>query len=293
VHAQTPVRLSWTRVALLVGDYAGACPRRYAYRYVAGLPAPSTSALVAGTAYDHGLRALFEARRLGETETSALAAAHQHAEETLTARWAETGEPDDRLTETLALVREAVAHFAAKRPGLVPAALQSEHRFTVRVGDEVVTVVGWSDRIDADGTLVEHKWSGSPRWRHGAEGQEWEAEWAASARDQLTLYWLARRAEAARGLPQPAPVVPRGRVEVLFQRRGLTEPQLRCLELTFGPEDEARVLQAVANAWAVIRAGRFPARPGPACRWCPYQERCRGDEEARGTPFAALTEGAA
>jgi len=189
VRVQTPIRLSWTRLALLVGDYPSACPRRYAYRYVAGLPAPSGASLVAGTAFDRGLRALFEARRRGEGEEAALAAARQVAEGALAAGWPQTGESAERLAETLALVQEAVAYFAARRPGLVPAALQSEHRFTLREpGGEVVTVVGWSDRIDPDGTLVEHKWSGSPRWRNGPEGQEWEEGWAASARDQLALY---------------------------------------------------------------------------------------------------------
>lgn len=271
-------------------DYPNACPRRYAYRYVAQLPSPASAALVAGTAFDRGLRALFEARQDGLAGKAALEAAWQAAREALEAAWPETQEPQERLIEQIALVEQAVAHFARERPTLVPAALQSEHRFAVRApGGEVVTVVGYSDRIDPDGTITEHKWSGSPRWRNGANGsQEWEQEWAASARDQLALYWLARRAEAARGVPQPAPVVPRGRVEVLYQRRGLTEPQLRCLDFTFEPEDEARVLRALAQAWEVLRAARFPARPGPACRWCPYQERCRADEASRGLSFAEL-----
>jgi PD-(D/E)XK nuclease superfamily len=170
----------------------------------------------------------------------------------------------------------------------VPAALQTKHTYTVRQHDgRILRVVGWSDRVDSDGATVDHKWTGSRPWN---EEGEWDQGWALDKRDQLCMYWLARRAEERRGVAQFAPVAPRGRLEVLYMRVGQGEPQLNTLEFEFGPEDEHRVLEMVREADAILQAGRLPARPGDPCGFCSYRSLCRRHEEraATLTPFATL-----
>lgn len=283
-------RLSWSQIHQLVPEYELACPRQYAYQRVARLPITTNASMAAGSAFDEGLNVLLRARIEGRPEGEALELAWRAAAANLEQRLARLPEPPDqeRAAAYAAMIEVAIADFAKERADLVPAAVQVEHSYTVRMRDRrLVTVVGWSDRIDRDGTIVDHKFSGMPRWRNG--GGEWDQAWVRERRDQLCLYWLARRAEARRGLPQPAPVVARARLEVMYQKLGLASPQLRSLELEFGEEDEQRALAALRVAYETIAARRFPARPGPACRWCSFRERCTSDEERRGTAFAELT----
>jgi hypothetical protein len=265
--------------------YPYAC---HGYSRVLGLREPPSVRLIAGRAYDEGVNALLAARMASRPEEEALntawrvaAVAFDHGIEQLPDRL-----DREQADGYAAMVEAAVACFKAGHPGLVPAALQTEHTYTVGVaGGGKVTVRGRSDYIEADGTIVENKLSGVPRWDR--EG-EWDQRWVAEKRDQLVLYWLARKAEERRGKPQPAPVVPRGRFNVLHARIDRKEPKFRSLVVEFNSDDERRALEAVRDAHAVLRDGRLPARPGPACSFCGYRARCQEDEIRRGAAFTDL-----
>jgi hypothetical protein len=188
-------------------------------------------------------------------------------------------------------VDAVIAHEVRRRLPETPphaAAVQMRHEFTVSALDEParnVHVVGFSDKIEEDGEIVDHKWSGSAKWdKAGTVDPVWFSE----NYDQLAEYWLSRRAEERRGLPQPAPVVPRGRIVVCYHRLGMLRPQVREFPAAFDETDERRVIGIIRWADAAIRRGHLPARPGVACKFCSYVGRCRSDEERNGTPFALL-----
>jgi hypothetical protein len=285
----TGQRLSWSQIHQLAPDYELACPRQWAYQRVLRLPTTGSVAMYAGGAVDAGLTALLAARMKRRKEDRAIDLAKRAGRDRLDESLAALQEPlhEEQAAAYGQLVETAIEHFARERGRLVPAAVQTEHAYTVRQRDgALVTVVGWSDRIDKDGVVVDHKFSGVPRWKNG--GDEWDEAWVRERRDQLCLYWLARRAERKRGEGRRTPVVPRARLEVIYAKVGLRTPQLRALELEFGPEDEERALEAVRTAYETVRDGRLPARPGPACRWCSFRDRCVDDEKRRGLAFVDL-----
>ncbi|PZR66773.1 MAG: hypothetical protein DLM66_12790 [Candidatus Dormiibacter spiritus] len=280
--------LSWSQVAMVEPSYKFACGRKWGYSRILQLREPPGIRLIAGRAYDEGINALLGARMAALSASEALNTAWKVAAVSFDQGIEGFREPLEKAQADsyAVMVEAAIACFHRELPGLVPAALQSDHSYTVRTADGgSVSVRGRSDYIEPDGTIVENKLSGLARWNR--EG-EWDEAWVAEHRDQLVLYWLARRAEERRGIAQPAPVVPRARFDVIHAHVGLKEPKLRSLVLEFDVEDERRALAAVRNANAIIRDGRLSARPGPACDWCGFRDRCRADEVARGASFSDL-----
>ena len=295
-----PDHLSWSQVARLVPNYRFACARAWAYDKLAGLPFESSPALAAGDAFDDGVNSLLVARMQGRDEGTALEWATRAVGEKLPSAMERVPNPPgpDKIEEYIGAVNRALAHFARERVGLIPAAVQTKHRYTVRQRDgEIRSLVGYSDRIDPDGAVVDHKYSGSARWHAGTppevvrgdvNDELWDGDWVRDKMDQLCVYWLARRAEEARGVNQPAPVIARGKLDVMFMRVDMKMPQLRSYVVEFNEEDERRVLEAIRQAHDIIRDGRLPARPGEACGFCSHTARCRADEERRGASFAEV-----
>lgn len=273
---------------MLDPSYKFACGRKWGYSRILQLREPPNARLIAGRAYDEGINALLGARMAGLSAAEALNTAWTLAAVVFDQGIEGLPEPleEDQAYSYTTMVEAAITCFHREMPGLVPAALQTDHSYTVRTADGgSVSVRGRSDYLEADGTIVDNKLSGLARWNR--EG-EWDEAWVAEHRDQLIFYWLARKAEERRGVAQPAPVVPRARFDVLHAQIGLKEPKLRSLVLEFDIEDERRALAAVRNASAIIRDGRLAARPGPACDFCGFRDRCREDEMARGAAFSDL-----
>ncbi|SRR6266567_1767023 len=299
LHAP-PAHLSYSQVTKLVARYKYSCPRQWGYDKLASLPFQPSPVLLAGSAFDEGINALLQARMQALSEAQARVWAWQTVQDKWKERLPELREPlpAEKQEAYLKAVRLGMTAFAATHPELVPAAVQQRHDYHVHVGpapNDFRTVTGYSDRIEEDGTLIDMKWSGSKRWKEkeakeGKSGEiEWDEGWTREKRDQLAMYWMAREIEQARGDRDPvAPVIPRGRLEVLYMRLNQKEAQLRSIEFEFTAEDRQRVVEAILEADRVIRENRLPARPGDACGFCSFRARCQSDEMRRGQAFADL-----
>ena len=283
-----PLHISFGQVAALHPYYRYACARKYGYKYLLGAQEPMNLALVMGRAFDEGLNAFFRLRMTGASAADAWP----------TVVLAATVAFDTQIDDAVDPPRDEGSHLDALRLGLratiaaqehaVPAAVQQHHTFTVRSldGERTIVVDGYSDRIDADGTVVDHKWSGSPRWDRA---DVWDADWVREKRDQACFYWMARVAEAKRGVEQPAPISNTARLVVCYMRARNRTPVVRSLDLRFGEADVVDIVRRIGEAEAIRRAGRLPARPGEACRFCFHLGRCRDDEQARGMDFPSVT----
>jgi hypothetical protein len=297
-----PTHLSWSQVSKLAGRYPYSCARAWAYDKRLGLPFVSSPALLLGSAIDAGANAFFKVRMAGgeidtATEAAGTAAGHEWSARLAEATMNEALTPEREALYVQAL-GEALAVYCAARAEIIPGAVQQKHTFTVRAAaGHAITVIGYSDRIDADGTIVDLKYSGSAKWDSAGN---WNTEWVDEKRDQLAIYYLARIAEwnrfrnrvgagdltATWGGPE---VVPRARLEVVYHRVGMRTPQFRLLDLEFHDADVERVVANIREADERARSGIYPARPGAACQWCSHVTRCREDEAQRTPRFTDLT----
>jgi hypothetical protein len=293
VLVDRPAHLSWSQVAKLatgISEYG--CPAQWGYSYRLGLPFVSSPAIATGTAIDAGLNAFFAARMAGKD----LAEATSLADDACSAGWrkaVDTGNFDEPLSPEkdaayLLTARNGLAVAITAHQDVIPAALQTRHTYTVRSldGTRIREVIGFSDRIDQDGTIVDHKASGSVRW--DGDGV-WHEDWIRERRGQLATYYVSRLAEQARGEALVAPVIPRGRLTVIYCSLRLKTPQVRSLDIDLTDEDVERVLAAVREADVLAAGEHLPVRPGKSCGFCSFVARCRDDQAARCLPFTALT----
>lgn len=290
-----PEHISYSQLTMLDPKYKYACGRKWAYRYRLKLPEARTPALAVGSAIDEAINAFFLARLRGIEPMDAGALGIEAGTQRLRAEdpivW-ETGEgyPQDVAQQYEDILVAAFAAFAHSEGSAKVARVQDRHIFNLGLDDRhIMPVVGYSDRIDTDGTLVDHKFSGSPRWDKDGN---WHEDWVGEKRDQLLIYWLARQAEERRtGQPLDPPLNGRGRLVVIYHRLGLLRPQVHAKEMALNFEaGGAELLERLAHVAREVQADHYPARPGEACRFCPYLSRCREDEASRGTPFFDLIE---
>jgi PD-(D/E)XK nuclease superfamily len=295
---EVPNALSYTQLAMLHPSYRYACGRKYGYRYRLGLPDERSPALAVGSAFDVAANTFFAARMQGreplEAGAMALEAGTERFRDEDDSVFTDARGGDTRQRYEDILV-SAFAAFIHHEGGADVAVVQDKHLFNLKLDEQhAMPVVGYSDRIDADGTLVDHKFSGSARWAKEEEDQPlvWHEEWVQERRDQLLIYWLARAAEERRtGQPLSPPLNGKGRLVVTYHKVGLLKPQVRVCELDLSLEDGGQaLLLRLGQAARAAQEGRYPARPGPACGFCSYVGRCRADEEARGRPFFELIE---
>lgn len=269
-----PKHLSWSQVSNLSGLYRLSCPRQWAYYKLFGLTSPANANMICGALLDDAIQVFWMTRRRGETSVAATAAALSFLEADAPRReW-----PDpDRAGDYTAAVLGGMAAFAdAHVAAPVPATCQDKHEFTVRGNDgALVKVIGFSDAIEADGTITDYKWTGKARWDR--EGN-WSQDYIAGKKDQLAIYYMARVAQAKRNVRMnPTLVVPRGRLTVVYGGLRVKTAQVRSIDIDLGEVDVARLVGAIKEADAVARGDRHPARPGDACGFCAFTDRCRDD----------------
>jgi hypothetical protein len=303
-----PEHLSYSQITSLSGAYKYSCSRKWAYEKLLGVPWVSSGALICGSSFDLGANTFFEGRMgllanvnaddLDDCLASGIKAAHVSLDaliETETFRVPMTGTQASQYKEALRL---GLTAFAMANRETKVGAVQTRHEFTVNGR----TVIGFSDRIDADGTIVDHKWSGSARWDKDGN---WDMGWINEKRDQLAIYWLSRMAEYRRWLKEPRettqdsngeeqpqfgpPVEPAGKIVVVYMRANSKTPQVKEYKMEFTNEDKERVLGIILEADAIAKSGRYPARPGDACGFCSSVDRCRTDSLRADPSFADLT----
>lgn len=291
-----PAHLSYSQLSQLNTQSKYACARKWAYTYRMGLPFISSGALICGSAFDEAANVFFLKRMAGGEFAEALIQAQTTAKEKLlelssTAIFREPME-QSKVNGYLNALKIGVETFCRLYSQTFVGAIQTRHEFTVRNTDGYRrTVIGYSDRIDADGTIVDHKWSGSARWNKDGE---WDMDWVREKKDQLVVYWLSRIAEFTRCIKdgQPwmgPPVEPRGKLVVIHMRSGGKTATLKEFAMEFDVTDRDRVLQVIGDADLRARSGIYPARPGDACGFCSAVEQCRIDSERSDPVFTELT----
>ncbi len=237
------------------------CPRRYAFRYVEDVPEEfQTADAVLGSAVHEAIQWMYterEARR----EPSAPAAV-----ERFRAAWKAGLTPDVKVVQD----DRSAADFARDGEDMV-----RRHHGTTFAGDRLTTLaiepkirldlseaagtpaayVGFIDRLarDAGGTL------------------------------HVVDYKTSRRVPAS---PEAAGTQLRGYGLAILEEHGGTHVELRYEYVRAGKHlaesfsraqgpDLARLLgDRIRRALAAEKAGEFPARPGPLCRWCGYRGVC-------------------
>ncbi len=272
---EVPNHLSFSQLTKLSPRYKSACPRAWAYNKLIGLPGGVGNGMILGSALDSAVSSFFGRRMIGDNPAVAsVAARHEIADAIMdTLQWQDVKAPrEDYVT----MVESAFAAFVDKYVAHVPASIQRDHVYEVATPPFGNTrMVGYSDWIDADGTINDLKWSGAPKWN--ADG-EWYPEYVAQVRDQICTYYMGRVYAERKGvLDATSPVVPRGRVVVVTSKINQKTPVIKTLDFEFDDALVAEIANAVREAVAVAHAPYHAALPGNACSWCPYLDRCRDD----------------
>jgi CRISPR/Cas system-associated exonuclease Cas4 (RecB family) len=134
------------------------CPAAWYFRYLLGMPDPSTSSLAIGRAVDHGICHALRARALGQQLTA------ENVMDATDAAWA------DAAAETQFYVHESpeqlagrcrtyVAIYLTQMPQVIPALIDGEPAVQVPVSGTIggVAVHGYIDLVTESGTVVDLK----------------------------------------------------------------------------------------------------------------------------------------
>lgn len=282
-----PGHLSFSQLSMLHPHYRYSCARKWGYRYKLGLSESRSPALAMGSAMDDAINCYFLLRQEGVEPLEAGAKAADIGFASLQSEgpevWAEVrGENPLQMYE--AIFMSCFSAFLVSEGKAKVAAVQDKHSFSIALADgRLLNVLGYSDRIDEDGCIVDHKFSGSPRW--DSEGN-WHQEYLEEKRDQLLIYWLARAAEEKRrGAALWPPLSGKGRLVVTYHKLGLLKPQVQSKEVELEEGRARELIYRLAEAAETVQEGRLPLRPGLACRFCSFLAACREDQKERGTPF--------
>jgi hypothetical protein len=270
-----PNHLSFSQLTKLSTRYKNACPRAWAYNKLIGLPGGIGNGMILGRALDTAVTSFFQRRMLGDNPATAAAGSMGEIADTIigNAQWTEVKAPQQQYAE---MMLTAFTAFVDKFVAVIPASVQHDHVYEVATPPYGNTrMVGYSDWIDEDGTIVDLKWSGAPKWN--ADG-EWYPEYVAQVRDQICTYYMGRLYAVRAGVHDAtAPLVPRGRVVVVTGKINQKSPVIRSLDFEFDDALIKEIANAVREAVEIARSPYHPAMPGSQCSFCPYAERCRDD----------------
>lgn len=282
--------LSFSQVTKLSTRYATACPRAWAYDKLLGVPSPGHNRMVLGKALDEAVSNYWTRRLLGEPIVAAATNAEPEIARVIgTEPWSDSG---GSRVEYTAMMSTAFLKFVAEigqrgAPPLLPlpASVQRDHVYEVKTyDDKTLRMVGWSDWIEHDGTIVDLKYTGTARWNKDGV---WDTDFTDRVRDQLCTYYMGRLFAERHGvLDATAPLIPRGRVVVVVAAKNRKEPLVASKDFEFDEALITEVADAIREADMLSRADRHAPRPGEPCRFCPYIPRCVNDS-ARFTPLTA------
>jgi len=240
------------------------CPRAWSFRYREGVRAPSSPALVLGSALHGAVEDILRRRRTGQPVPLAEVWQEQWAK--ATAQPVEWGAdmPEQFANDGYRLL--AHPDTATTLDGLVPlvedGVLAIERRVELRVPGVPIPVLGFIDLITADHVPTDFKTSSKP----------WTPEKAAA--ETQPLIYLAALNQAGHHLNTSF----RFRHVVWVKGR---VPQVQVIETSHTIGAVLWVLRMIRDVWLAIDSGSFPPNPGTwscAPRWCSYWTLCRGKE---------------
>ena len=256
-----PGRLSNSQMGLLLPGREGSCGLKWSFKYRLGMKEAPSLSMELGSALDDGLNSLL--RRV-------LAGQPMDVQDGVTAMRERVALIPDNVADSAtrdaeaAALERAIGIFYERHSGWHGQDVQ--FRFEVNVPGVGVPVVGIIDRIDADGTVVDHKLSRSQRVKDG----KLDPEWVAERRPQLALYL------ACLAIAEGVPVGTRTRaaLEVCYCTARLKQPQWTYEALEIPGEEQEQALEDARAADFVASSGVYAAHPGRWCGWCEFTEPC-------------------
>ena len=155
-------------------------------------------------------------------------------------------------------------------------------QFEFMVEHEGIQIKGIVDRIDADGTIVDHKLSRTQRVKDG----KLDPEWLAERRPQLALYLGC--VAIAEG--QEVGSRTKAALEVCYVTARLKTPQWTYEAVEIGEEEQEQALEDAVTAEFIRASGVYPASPGKQCQWCSYTQECRTVQSMLGLEITRVAE---
>jgi hypothetical protein len=282
----TPDHLSFSQITKLSMRYDSSCPRAWAYGKLIGLPYTPSKSMILGSALDQAVQVYFSRLLCGDSSQVAHVMGLESLERFFdtVAEWPADADKGAHLIMMSGAYTTFVEEYAMTAQVV---AVQRPHEFFVRTADGERKVIGFSDWIEADGTIVDLKFSGSAHWDGFGV---WREDWCARVHDQLTSYYMGRLSDERAGKPDGvAPVVPRGRVVCVVASLNRKSPVVKHRDFDLTTIDVAALADAAREADLTARADYHPMRPGPACGWCSYVDRCRSDNARLSTRTLELS----
>lgn len=206
---------------------ANRCPRQWSLKYIYGITTPASPAMEHGKAVDD-----------------------------LLSSWLQGFEPYSISTPPTEVMRDASALYEYAQDWDV-VGVQTRHEG--RIEGVEYPVIGYSDAILADGTIVDWKVS-----------RQWRVDW----KTQVSLYHLLpplKDTPAFKGWTKIASLNADGvrawpcRVARVYNGR---------VSLYEFEADLQAAVDYIRSGWAVMRGDVHPAVPSQACGWCGVAEEC-------------------
>ncbi|MHB8311860.1 MAG: RecB family exonuclease [Candidatus Dormibacteria bacterium] len=252
--------VSFSQISALVPSYDSACALRYAFERRFRLPSQGSLAMVLGSALDDGLNELLRPALLGR---------EPELDRGVAAMWERVEKIPEDLADKEARQKEGAALEVAM--GQFHETYTAWHgqdvQFEFRVPYKGETITGIVDRIDADGTIVDHKLSRSQRVKEG----KLDPEWMGKRRHQLALYCAC----VAMAEGQEVGSRTKAAIEVCYVTARLKAPQWTYEEVEIGRDEQVQALEDAITAAFIRDSGYFAASPGAHCQWCSYTAECR------------------
>lgn len=271
-----PAYVSNSQMAALLPTRSGSCALRWAFERRLRLPSTGSLAMELGSALDDGLNEMLRPALMGrEVDLGRGLEALEKRVERI---------PDDLAdTEARAKEGEALAVALAAFYEAHPSWHGQDVQFEFMVEHEGIQIKGIVDRIDADGTIVDHKLSRTQRVKDG----KLDPEWLAERRPQLALYLGC--VAIAEG--QEVGSRTKAALEVCYCTSRLKAPQWHYEELEIGPDEQRQALRDAVTTAALRDAGIYPARPGGHCQWCSFTAECGEVQSMMALDMVRIAEG--
>lgn len=251
--------VSFSQISSLVPGYDSACALRYAFERRFRLPTTGSLAMELGSALDLGLNGILAPALLGrETDLAGGVAAMWERIELI---------PDDLADRETRQKEGAALEVALEGFHADHAAWHGQDiQFEFRVPYRGQTITGIVDRIDSDGTIVDHKLSRSQRVKDG----RLDPEWMGKRRHQLALYLGC--VAIAEG--QEVGTRTKAGLEVCYVTARLKAPQWTYEAVEIGKEEQEQALEDAITAAFIRDSGVYPASPGKHCGYCDFTQEC-------------------
>ena len=271
-----PAYVSNSQMAALLPTRSGSCALRWAFERRLRLPSMGSLAMELGSALDDGLNEMLRPALMGRgVDLGRGLTAMRERVERIPDDLADTearGKEGDALAAALVAFHEAHSDW-----------LGQDVQFEFMVEHEGIQIKGIVDRMDADGTIVDHKLSRTQRVKDG----KLDPEWLAERRPQLALYLGC--VAIAEG--QEVGSRTKAALEVCYCTARLKTPQWHYEALEIGVEEQRQALKDAVTTAALRDGGVYPARPGAHCQWCSYTAECAEVQSMMALNVVRIAEG--